>query len=63
MESPGWGVHVEGVRHLYLDGRREWAFNPERFRPVEERETDISVFREIAAAVTETRPVTSTDDA
>jgi len=56
------GVHLEGVRHLYLDGVTEWAFHPRRFRPVTKRPTDITIFRKIAesAAVDQTkiRPVT-----
>lgn len=55
-KSPGWGVHLVGIRHFYLDDL-EWAFHPRRFRPVEERETDITVFREIAAGVTDKRRV------
>ena len=49
---PWWGVHLEGVRHLYLDGVREWAFHPRRFRPVTERPTDITIFRKIAESAT-----------
>jgi len=36
---------------LYLDGSREWACHPDRFRPVTERATDITLLRELAAAV------------
>ena len=48
---PWWGVHLEGVRHLYLDGVREWAFHPERFRPVTERTTGIAVFKKLVEPV------------
>jgi hypothetical protein len=54
---PWWGVHLEGLRHFYLDGSVEWAFHPGRFRPVTERRaaaersTDITVFRKLAESV------------
>jgi hypothetical protein len=67
---PWWGVHLEGIRHLYpgepgypRDDSREWAFHPGRFRPVRERrqvaerKTDITIFRELAASVTAERTV------
>jgi hypothetical protein len=54
---PWWGVHLEGIRHFYLDGSVEWAFHPGRFRPVTERRavterpTDITIFKKLAASV------------
>ena len=53
---PWWGVHLEGIRHLYLDGTMEWAFHPGRFRPVTERQTDITIFKELAASITADAP-------
>jgi hypothetical protein len=53
---PWWGVHLEGIRHLYLNSVREWPFHPGRFRPVTERPTDITVFRELAAAAAASVP-------
>jgi hypothetical protein len=47
---PWCGVHLEGIRHLYLDGKIEWAFHPGHFRPVTERPTDITIFKELAAS-------------
>jgi len=63
LRFPWWGVLLERIRHRY-PGRDslEWAFHPRRSRPVEEWETDITVFREMAVSATATCPVTSTDD-
>jgi hypothetical protein len=48
---PGWGVHLEGIWMFYPDDGVEWAFHPKRFRPIEERRTDIEVFRKLLAPV------------
>jgi hypothetical protein len=45
-------VHLEGIRHLYLDGTTEWAFHPGRFRAVKERPTDITIFKELTNSAT-----------
>jgi hypothetical protein len=45
------GRHLEGIQHLYPDGTIEWAFHPERFRPVTERPTDTTIFKKVAASV------------
>ena len=32
-ESPGWGVHVEGIHVVHPDVGCEWPMRPSRFRP------------------------------
>jgi hypothetical protein len=65
---PWWGVHLEGLRHLYLDGTIEWAFHPGRFRPVTEqrqaaeRPTDITVFKRLAEAATAKAAIATSPD-
>jgi len=36
---------------FHPDGQGEWAFRPDRLRPVTERATDITVFKKLAAPV------------
>jgi hypothetical protein len=39
--SPGWGVHLEGIRMSYPgEDDVEWAFHPSHFRPVTEQPTE-----------------------
>jgi hypothetical protein len=41
-KQPGWGVHLEGIWIWHPSAASgQWAFNPNRFRLVEERPTDI----------------------
>jgi hypothetical protein len=55
-KAPHWGVHLKGIVIYYpcTDNTVQWAFNPNRFRPiVERRPTDITLFREILAGLRE----------
>jgi hypothetical protein len=54
---PWWGVHLEGIFIFHPDGHGEWAFHPGRFRAVTDRVTDITIFKELAAAVMANAPL------
>lgn len=40
-----WLVEIVNRRRLWVSGRHEYAFHPSRFRPVQHRKTDISMFQ------------------
>jgi hypothetical protein len=46
-ESPGWGVHLEGIWIVHPDAGCEWPIHPNRFRPVVDRPTNIDVFKKL----------------
>lgn len=39
-----WLVEIRNKRRVWSTGRHEYAFHPSRFRPVQPRKTDISMF-------------------
>jgi hypothetical protein len=43
----GWGVHLEGLWIFHPDDARPWPFDPNRFRPVVERPTNIDTLRKL----------------
>jgi hypothetical protein len=44
---PGWGVHLEGLWIFHPDVGCEWPIDPNRFRAVVERPTDIEIFKKL----------------
>lgn len=47
-----WLVEIRNKRRVWRTGRHEYAFHPSRFRPVQPRKTDISLFHEILRKTT-----------
>jgi hypothetical protein len=50
-------VEIVNTPRLYREGFMEAWYNPRRFRPIEEKSHDISIFRAIAKGVTDGRPI------
>ena len=49
--APGWGVFLEGAHLTNPVSGEEWPIDPRRFRPVEERKTDIMSLTRLLADV------------
>lgn len=51
------GVKLEGIKRLYTLPSPDSPFRSARFRPLEEKKSDISIFREIARGVSDGKPI------
>jgi hypothetical protein len=43
----GWGLHLEGVWIVHPENARPWPIDPNRFRAVVDRPTDITTLRKL----------------